>query len=434
MPNSRGLKQRISRALLLQAGAIAISAVIGVYFAGVVLKDVLITQALRQEAEFFWNRFAVDAEFPLPDTRNLTGYMQGRDPARLPSQTMLLLQPGFHDLPESAGFGTVYVTEREGTRLYLVFDGEQVDALAAYFGLVPLAVVLLVLYLSVWLIYRASQRAVSPITRLARQVNNLDPETPDPELFKHTRSLTNADEEVRVLSAALSQFADRLNAFVERERNFTRDASHELRSPLTVICLAADTLLSQQALSTESRATVERIKRAVVDMEELVQAFLLLARESDAGLDKQEVCVNQIVDEELQRARLIAGDKPIELESTADCLVHTEASNKALSILFGNLIGNAFSYTDAGRIAVHVAPGSVVIEDSGVGMEPDRVRTLLKPFHRADPNRAGGHGVGLTIVKRLSDRFGWPVQIDSQPGSGTRVTVDFPRAKNVNIA
>ncbi|MDH3712895.1 MAG: HAMP domain-containing histidine kinase [Gammaproteobacteria bacterium] len=431
MPSSRGLKQRISRALLLQAGAIAIAAVVGVYFAGVVLKDVLITQALRQEAEFFWERLAADPAFPLPDTRNLTGFMAGRDHMRQPNETMSAMQPGFHDLPGSIDFGTVYVTENDGTRLYLVFDGEQVDVLAAYFGLVPLTVVLLVLYLSVWLIYRASQRAVSPITRLAREVNNLDPEAPDPELFKQPRSLTNADEEVRVLSAALAQFAERLNAFVERERNFTRDASHELRSPLTVIRLASDTLLSQHDLPAESHETAERIKRSVIEMEELVQAFLLLARESEAGLYKKDVCVNDVVGEELQRACVLAADRPIDVENVADCLLYTVASDKALSILFGNLIRNAFSYTDAGRIAAHISRDSVVIEDSGVGMEPDQVRTLLKPFHRADPTRDGGFGVGLTIVMRLSDRFGWPVQIDSKPGAGTRVTVRFPEARYV---
>jgi signal transduction histidine kinase len=431
MMNNRGLKQRISRALLLQAGAIAIAAVVGVYLAGVVLKDLLITQALRQEAEFFWERAAADPAFPLPDTRNLTGYMAGRDQMHQPSEAMSLMQLGFHDLPGSTDFGTVYVTENGGTRLYLVFDGEQVDVLAAYFGLVPLTVVLLVLYLSVWLVYRASQRAVSPITRLAREVNNLDPEAPDPELFRQPRSLTNADEEVRVLSAALAQFAERLNAFVERERNFTRDASHELRSPLTVIRLASDTLLSQQDLSSESQETIERIKRSVIEMEELVQAFLLLARESEAGLYKKDVCVNDIVGEELQRACSLAAGKPIDVEKIADCLLYTVASDKALSILFGNLIRNAFSYTDAGRIASHIGRDSVVIEDSGVGMDPDQVRTMLKPFHRADPTRNDGFGVGLTIVKRLSDRFGWPVQIDSKPGAGTRVTVRFPDARYV---
>lgn len=429
MPTSRGLKQRISRALLLQAGAIAIAAVVGVYLAGILLKDVLITQALRQEAEYFWAKRAEHAGFPLPDTRNLTGYMAGGRPEQAPGPALASLPPGFHSLPESADFGTVYVTDNGDQRLFLVFDGEQVDALAAYFGLVPLTVVLLVLYLSVWLIYRASQRAVSPITRLARVVNNLDPEAPDPALFEQPRSLSAADEEVRVLSSALSRFAERLNSFVERERNFTRDASHELRSPLTVIHLATDMLLSKPDLPESARETVARIKRSAKEMEELVTAFLLLARESEGALLAQEVCVNGIVDEQLERARQLAGDKPIEAEIRADGQLYTAASDRVLGILIGNLLRNAFLYTESGRVTVHVRRAEVVIEDSGVGMEPQQVQTLFEPFQRADHAVSGGHGVGLTIVKRLSDRFDWPLDIDSRPGAGTRVTVRFPRAR-----
>lgn len=429
MPTSRGLKQRISRALLLQAGAIAIAAIVGVYLAGVLLKDVLITQALRQEAEYFWEKRAAQPTFPLPDTRNLTGYMAGASPEHVPGPGLASLPAGFHTLPESADFGTVYVTDNGSQRLFLVFDGEQVDALATYFGLVPLTVVLLVLYLSVWLIFRASQRAVSPITRLARLVNNLDPEAPDATLFEQPRSLSAADEEVRVLWTALARFAGRLNALVERERNFTRDASHELRSPLTVINLAADMLLAKPDLPGSARDAVSKIKRSAKEMEELVAAFLLLARESDGSLATQEVCVNGIVDEQLERASRLAGDKPIEVASRADGLLYTDASDKVLGILIGNLLRNAFLYTESGRITVHVRRGEVVIEDSGVGMEPRQVQTLFEPFQRADNAVPGGHGVGLTIVKRLSDRFDWPVAIDSRPGAGTRVTVRFPQAR-----
>jgi signal transduction histidine kinase len=86
------------------------------------------------------------------------------------------------------------------------------------------------------------------------------------------------------------------------------------------------------------------------------------------------------------------------------------------------------SYTDAGTVEVTVGPGRLVIEDTGPGMAPEEVASVFKPFYRAG-RRRGGHGVGLTIVKRLSDRFGWPVGIDSEPGVGTRVTVEFPDAQ-----
>jgi len=80
-------------------------------------------------------------------------------------------------------------------------------------------------------------------------------------------------------------------------------------------------------------------------------------------------------------------------------------------------------------VSVVITAGQIVIEDTGPGMAPEEVEKLFKPFYQTE-RRRGGHGVGLTIVKRLSDRFGWPVQIESSPGVGTRVTVRFPHSRN----
>lgn len=429
MPSRSGLTRRISRPFLLQAAAISIAAALGVYFAALVLEEVLIKQALREEAAYYWRQAAIDPAFPLPDTRNLTGYLRGTTAPRSVPGHIRGLGPGFHDLGDDADFNTVYVEEHDANRLYLLFDGKRVNQLAFYFGLVPLAIVLTVLYLSVWLAYKASHRAVSPIISLTREVNRLDPKAPDPSIFE-TDALTNdPDDEVQVLASALARFAERLNAFVEREGNFTRDASHELRSPLTVIGIAADLLLAEQELSPPARDSVLRIQRAASDMEELVNAFLLLAREADQSLSFDPVCVNDVVAEELERARMIAGPKPVEVESTAECRMLTVASDKVLSILIGNVLRNALSYTDAGRVSVTIGRRQLVIEDSGIGMDPQQVEQAFKPYFRGEPQRRGGHGVGLTIVKRLSDRFEWPVEITSEPGVGTRVTIRFPKAQ-----
>jgi signal transduction histidine kinase len=101
-----------------------------------------------------------------------------------------------------------------------------------------------------------------------------------------------------------------------------------------------------------------------------------------------------------------------------------------LSVLLGNLLRNAFSYTDAGEVVVDIGDGRVSIRDTGVGIAADRIEDMFRPFVRGEGNRRGGHGVGLTIVRRLSDRFGWPIKITSQPGVGTTVDISFPAARS----
>jgi signal transduction histidine kinase len=419
---ANGLRARLGRTFLLQAAFISVAAVIGVFLASVLLEAVLIRQALREEASHFWAQRSMDPAFPLPGTKNLTGYI-GDVPLPL-----VELAPGYHERRDDGIETVVYVTDRDDQRLYLVFDRSGVGRLATVFGLLPLAMALLVLYVSTWLAFRASRRAFSPVIALARQVREFDPAAPQPGRIDTARLPRDADDEVRELADALARYSQRLGDFVERERNFTRDASHELRSPLTVIQMAAEQLNSDPSLGDPARRSVQRIARSAADMQELTSAFLLLARESETALPVEAVSINEVVAEEFERARHLAGDRPIDAGIRASCHLSVIAPRKVLAVLLGNLLRNAFSYTDAGELRVEISPTGVLIRDSGVGMPPEKVDEMYRPFVRGAGSRRGGHGVGLTIVRRLSDRFGWPVKIDSQSGVGTRVEVAFPDA------
>ena len=159
---AKGLRARLGRAFLMQAGFIGAAAVVGVFLASLLLEGVLIRQALREEVAHFWQQRERDPAFPLPATVNLTGYL-GTAPSSIAT-----LPLGYHERVIDDVETVVYVSDREGERLYLVFDRSGVGKLATMFGLLPLAMVLLVLYLSTWLAFRASRRAFSPVIALAR--------------------------------------------------------------------------------------------------------------------------------------------------------------------------------------------------------------------------------------------------------------------------
>ena len=384
----------------------------------------LIKQALIDESDYYWSQVTDNPDFALPDTRNLTGYLAGHSEA-IPGH-LANLEPGFHDLPSEGDFSLAYVTDRNGHRLVMVFDGERVGTLVVWFGIIPLAAVLVILYLISLFAYRASRRAISPMVDLARRVDQLDPssdEQADP--FKVS---DDADEDTRLLSDALSSYHHRLQSFVARERNFTRDASHELRSPLTVIRIAADMLLIEQELSRQAQNSVHRIKNAVEDMEQLTAAFLMLAREAETDLTSDPVSINEIVAEELDSVRIQIGDKPVSVAVEAECELVVEAPDRIVGAILGNIMRNAANYTDEGSLTIHIQPSGVTVSDTGVGIEAENLDQIFTPFNRAGRRRRGGHGVGLTIVKRISDRFEWPIQIDSEVGKGTVVTVRFSQA------
>lgn len=422
--NEHGLTRRLGWELLRQAFYISLAVLISMFVAGLLVEDVLIEQALEGEADYYWERVARSNSVELPDTRNLTVYREGFG-SGVPAE-LVSLTPGFHRSDEPREV-IIYVSDRDGARAFLVFEAEQVDELVLLFGIVPLALALIVIYLSTYMAYRVSRRAVSPVVGLANSVKKLDPAAPDPAQLRLDPEL-ESDDEIQVLASALEDLVARIGEFTERERHFTRDASHELRTPLTVIKMALDRLDRDTGIPEESRTSLQRIRNSADDMESLTKAFLLLARELDQGLVREWVSVNEVVENELERAQMVSphSDSAARIEQDNHLVVF--APEKIVESVIGNLVRNAVAYTDSGEVRVRVSGHAVTIEDTGPGMAPDELSKVFKPYVQTQ-RRRGGHGVGLTIVKRLTDRFEWPVEMESAPGQGTRVKVSFPQGK-----
>ena len=425
--NGKSIISKINRAFLLQAGLIAIAAMVGVLGAKVVIEQILIREAIFEEEAYFWEQYNQDKSFPLPNTQNLTGFF---DPNLLPQemQSNIDEQGGFQEFGSGIDRKVLHVSRSGDNTLYLIYYRGQVDLLVLYYGIFPLFIVLVVLYLSLWMMYRFNRRTVSPVVQLANRINNLDLYHPDFSGLDDMSLGFNTEDEISKLADAIVNLGERLNDFIERERYFTRDASHELRSPLTVINLAADLLESEEELSKPAQHSVERIKRAISDMERLSEVFLLLAREDAQALSKDFITLNDILEEEIDRGNIIKGTKALTLEFEQNNEIRLTASDTVLSVIFGNLIRNAINHTDSGIIRVIVNGQQVIVSDEGRGMDKTDLDQAFQAFHRGSNVNASGFGIGLTIVKRLIDRFDWTISVTSEPGRGTRFKLLFPDA------
>ncbi len=427
--SNAGLRRKIWTAFILQAAVISFAAVLGVYGASIILKHVLIRQALEKEAGHYWDILQANKNASAPDTYNMKGYLlfEGDSEAVLP-ESMRGLSLGFHSLPQAQG-GSLILVEQKGDRhLFLQFKQEQVDALAFWFGMVPLALVLAVVYLIAFSTYRASKRAVSPVIWLANQVKLWDPKNPDANSIKPENLPSDVEGETFTLASSLHDYASRINNFVERERNFTRDASHELRTPLTVIRVAGDMMCGDEGMSASSKKSLTRIKQAGRDMEALIESFLILAREGDTGLLDEEFSVAEVVADEIDKAQVLLQDKPIELKVEVIQDFDLFAPSRVLSVMFGNLLRNACNYTDQGSIRVLIELGRISVIDTGVGMAKEDLDKVYDTFFRGNNHGKDGQGVGLSIVRRLSDRYRWPVKLESSLGQGTCASIEFPKA------
>ena len=419
----QGLPRKIRIAFIMQVVLASVAILVGAYLISAVAKFSLINSALQQEAAHYWELQGASETQPPPNTYNLRGYLvlRGRSNLVLP-ENLRDLKPGFHELKDDDLL--VLVDEKPVGRLYLVFLRSQAERMAFYFGTVPIILTLLAIYAVSWLTYRASKRLVSPVNWLAQQVTRWDPRNPDVTALAPDKLPADVQGEARQLASALHGLAHRVSAHVARERDFTRDASHELRTPLTVIRVATDMAMVEESSPRVARA-LQRIQRAGRDMEAVIDAFLILAREAEIEPQAEEFELADIVLDEAENARDLLAGKPVDLRVTCNDKPRLHAPPRVMQVVVSNLLRNACSYTDAGHIDVVLEQDRVVVSDTGIGMSDDSLARAFEPFYRADPSRPNGTGLGLSIVRRLCERFGWKVELESTLGQGTTATIRF---------
>jgi signal transduction histidine kinase len=329
------------------------------------------------------------------------------------------LPPGRHEVRVGDLFYRAAVLDRDNTRYYLLYDIslklKREQRFAQQLSIVAVAMTLLSTLLGFFL----SGAVVAPVAKLAAQVRHRRPENWDQPLAEHFH-----DREIEELASVFDRQLSRMRAFMERERAFGADMSHELRTALAVILSATEVLLDDDTLNDKQKARVQRIERAARDMAELGTALLLMARE-DHTQPGSGCQVSAVVEEAVEKQHLLLGSKPVTVDVQTDPALVVAADCGLVDILVSNLIRNAFSYTDAGNVTVRQDSRSLVISDTGRGLPADAIdQAFLRHFRDIS---SSGAGIGLSLVKRICDRYGWLVRLESGELRGTTVTVVFAR-------
>ena len=285
----------------------------------------------------------------------------------------------------------------------------------------PIAAVIAVIVFTAAIAWLITRREWRPVRALARVVNRWDGQQLDPDALDLGRLSAHTDADVASLVRGLHGFAARIAGYNQRERNFTRDASHELRSPLTVIKMSVDMLGEEESLSDFGVRSVQRIKRAAREMEVLVEALLLLAREPDAS-DSERFIVNDLLRPQLATARDLLAGRPIELLLEESDRFAVQGSPQAFSVLCWQLIRNACQQTEKGSVVVRVAPGVVSVSNHA-----DHLYLASDGSRPARASGADRHGFELAIAQRISDRFGWPLELQTRVGEENIARIRFPQ-------
>ncbi len=419
----KGIQSRLIRVFTVQAALVSLATALGVFAAYKIVEDVLVKEALDSEAQHYLKLVEENGDFPLPNTQNMRGFRASLNNLQSLPAELQSIKPGFGRHSFEGAEPLILVTEQNGERLYLLFKEEQVSRLAIFFGVAPLTVVLIIIYLASWFTFRQSQRVISPVVQLAKAVENVQV-TDSEALSKATAPFHSIDSDIDTLATAIEHFAFRQQNFVERERSFTRDASHELRTPLAVLKGSVDVLEQMETLSEKGDTVLSRMRQTVSEMESLITTLLLLAREEITQLSVEDIHLNNFVPpliNSLQSALSITPNQ-IVIRNFAD--LQLQAPSKVLTILLSNLIKNAIIHGQGSQVVIAIDQSSISITDQGPGMDAEVIEKAFQPFYRGSHNNQG-HGLGLSIVKRLCDRFHWQISVSSHEGKGTKVRISF---------
>lgn len=279
---------------------------------------------------------------------------------------------------------------------------------------------LLSLLIGRWL----SRRVMSPVTELAQRIRTLRQTGKPVPLAPHF-----ADDEIGELATAFDDYSRRITSIVVRDRDFNADVSHELRTPLAVISGTTELLLGSDKIDDKIRERLKRIERAAKQSTELTNALLHLSRsERSAPNDGETTDVAKVVEQVIDVYRSHIGRKPIDVRLEVEQPVEVVAPSSVIAVALGNLVGNAFKYTQKGDVIITVGAkrGVVTVEDSGPGIKAEDAEKLFQRGVRGESSEGTkGAGLGLAIVIRLCQLYDWHVSLAPRPQGGAVATLDF---------
>ena len=363
-----------------------------------------------------------DVELPIPEVEELASPIHirtephpispGGERIRLRSERVEITMPGGEPatlvIQTAVTLGSFEATVRRTLRDALLVAA---CALAAVFFLL-------------WFVTTRSLRPVSEMTRKASQITATN--------LRERLPLGGKGDELDELAGVLNDMLDRLGGSLRQMEQFSSDAAHQLRTPLTRMRGELDLIMRWSDGSDPPRSQLERIQEELERLSRLCGRLLFLARldqqARDTSLFDERVDLDEVVSELLEQIAPLAQDSGVTLEGGATSTVWVRGSRPLLVEALLNLLDNAIRSTpEGGRVAVSIQPnGEVVrlsVEDSGPGIPPEERERIFQRFYRIPQNSADltseGSGLGLAIVRGIAQAHGGRVEFAEAQRGGS---------------
>ncbi len=422
----RRLRSRIILSFFLFGSLLTAAFALAVVSLRGYLEDQLIGRQLSFEAESHARALERDPNAQ-PAFSRITGFSYSESKRANVPLKWRDLPDGVHTITDDTQSGgpvayKLAVRKSGSTWYFLQYDISHELRLRNRLTIGLIAVVVLFAGLSALIAFWSASRVMAPVADLAERLAKFRGGGLE-QLAPHF-----ANDEVGQLAATLDEYAGKLTALVIRDREFNADVSHELRTPVAVIRGATELMLSQNDLPEKTRQRLLRIDRAARQSNELIEALLLLSRnERQLPSHSEHTDVMAVVDQVVETQRAQVGNKPIELSIVriGKSAINVDAPAAVLAVALSNLVGNAIRYTAQGEVRVIVDANEVRVEDDGPGIDAKDAEHLFTRGVRGEGATGKGAGLGLAIVRRLCDLYGWHVSLAPGETRGAVATLRF---------
>jgi heavy metal sensor kinase len=275
-----------------------------------------------------------------------------------------------------------------------------------------------------------ARRALEPVDKISQTAQEIG------ENDLSRRISVNTKDELGRLAAILNEMIGRLERAFQRQKQFTSDASHELRAPLAVIEAESTLALQKERPASDYQQSLETISQESRRMSSLIDQLLTLARD-DAGKEQWNfapVDLDDLIGNLSADVEVLCQEKGLALELGETQHLVVQGDEARLRELFMNLLNNAVRYTASpGTISVSLRRerqmAVVAITDTGIGIPAEEIPFIFERFYQVDKARSpdeAGSGLGLAISKHIAQAHGGKIEVESQVGTGSTFSVWLP--------
>lgn len=389
-----------------------------VYYSNEILESDLLAKQTEFELYNILELLTVDPNAPLPRTASLSIYLKSRqDRLPIPDYMTELADGATHDIKIGDKAYHVIVAPIAEDRVYIRYDITEIERSEELLHLILIIAWVVLLVITFVIARILSKKLARPIQQLSQELSRINPDERGIQLSHRFE-----DDEVGKIAQAFDSYTQKMDSYVEKQMAFAAMASHELRSPLTIVQTSAD-LISSRHDDPDILSHLEKISRASANMANMIHALLAVTRDQPIKNAEQQVALRPLIDEIVASMAPEICAKKISVDNALESDISIEADKTLITVVLTNLVKNSVKHGQQSSIRIDMQGSLLTITDSGLGIDSAALQHIFDFGYRGQNSQ--GYGVGLYISKLICDYQGWLLELVPNPEGGIIARVRF---------